>query len=240
MSLLWFGEVGGKYKKKKETRSRSRSSKGGSPAGLGDAGIALAERGHLDLEPLAIAGNGLIHASEHGVRVAELHPSREGSKGPLLAPLVRLSTLLVVAAAASRLAHPLPLAVSSRRLWRRRRDDGDGALENRNGVGVSTESTVYSGGDMEAHGELELGALAASLERPGGTLGELERARGAAALTRHHGVPCLLEEERAQIRVVERVVGVGCWSGRGRGLPWLGARGGRGRRGRRRPAGEWR
>lgn len=35
-----------------------------------------------------VAGDGAIHATEHGVRVTELHPSGEGDEGPLLAPLV--------------------------------------------------------------------------------------------------------------------------------------------------------
>jgi len=113
---------------------------------------------------------------------------------------------------------------------RRRRDDGDGALDDGDGVGVAAQAAVDSGGDVEAHGELELGALPAALERPGGALGELERASGGAALPGDHGVACLLEEEGPQIRVVERVVGLG----RG-GLPGLGARGGGRGRGRRHP-----
>jgi hypothetical protein len=40
------------------------------------------------LEPLAVAGDGVIHAAEHGVRVAKRHPSREGGEGPLLTHLV--------------------------------------------------------------------------------------------------------------------------------------------------------
>lgn len=43
-----------------------------SPAGLREAGIALIERGHLDLEPLLVAGDGLVHMAKHGVRVVEL------------------------------------------------------------------------------------------------------------------------------------------------------------------------
>ena len=64
------------------------------------------------------------------MRVAELHPAGEGGEGPLLAPLVRLNTLLLVVAA----GHPgpdlaLPLPLGSR--GRRRRDDD--ALEDRDG-----------------------------------------------------------------------------------------------------------
>jgi hypothetical protein len=51
-------------------------------------GCRRARRGHLDLEPLAVAGDGVVHAAEHDMRVTELHPSREGSEGPLLVPLV--------------------------------------------------------------------------------------------------------------------------------------------------------
>jgi hypothetical protein len=40
------------------------------------------------LGALAVAGDGVVHAAEHGVHVAERHPSGEGGEGPLLAHLV--------------------------------------------------------------------------------------------------------------------------------------------------------
>jgi hypothetical protein len=137
------------------------------------------------------------------VRVAELHPAGEGGEGPLL----------------------LPSPVGPR-------DDGDGALEDGHGVGVASEAAVDGGGDVEAHGEVELRAGAAALERARGPLGELERAqRGAASLPGHHGVARLLEEERPEIRVVQ---GGLVRAGPRRGLPGFGPR----RGGRRRPPGQ--
>lgn len=154
--------------------------------------------------------------------VAELHPAGEGGEGPLLPLLLVLGRLLLRRALTLR-----------RRRRRRRRDDGDGALEDRDGVGVPAEAAVDGGGDVEAHGELELGPLAAALERAGGPLGELERARGAPALPRDHGVAGLLEQEGPQIRVVERrLVRLRLR----RHLPGLGPRRGGRRRRRRRPA----
>jgi hypothetical protein len=143
------------------------------------------------------------------VRVAELHPAGEGGEGPLLPPLVGVAL--------------------------GRRDDGYGALEDGDGVGVASQAAVDSGGDVEAHGELELRAVAAALEGARGPLGELEGARGAGALPGDHGVARLLEEEGPQIRVVQ---GGPVRVGPRRGLPGLGARGGGRRGGGRRPPGQ--
>lgn len=44
----------------------------------------LVERIHLDLETLAIGGNGLIHVSKRGVHIAELHLAGEGDEAPFL------------------------------------------------------------------------------------------------------------------------------------------------------------
>ncbi|TVU32533.1 hypothetical protein EJB05_24264, partial [Eragrostis curvula] len=126
--------------------------------------------------PRALAGaeqgDGLVHPAEHGVRVAELHPSiRRRRRGTTS-------------------GRPAAARRPPRRL-RWRRDDGDGALEDWDGVGVGDEAAVDGGGDVEAHGEHELGALAAALERQAGPLGELKRAQ-------------LLEENGHQIRVGPR------------------------------------
>jgi hypothetical protein len=76
-----------------------------------------------------------------------LHPAGEGGERPLL-PLPHL--LL-------RLRHRLRDGC----WWC---DDGDDALEHGDGVGVPAEAVVDRGGDVEAHGQLELGALPVALQ----------------------------------------------------------------------------
>jgi hypothetical protein len=73
-----------------------------------------------------------------------------------------------------RLHRPQPrswqtVLASVSRLWQRAR--------GRDGVSVAAEPAVDGNSDVETHGELELGALTALLEHPGGALGELKHAR---------------------------------------------------------------
>jgi hypothetical protein len=50
------------------------------------------------------------------------------------------------------------------------RDDRDGALQDGYGIGVASEAVVDGGGDVEAHDEVKLRAVAVVLKRAGGPL----------------------------------------------------------------------
>jgi hypothetical protein len=69
----------------------------------------------------------------------------------------------------------LSLAVGRRFL--RRRHDCHNTLEDEDGASVAAEPAVDGSSDVETHGELELGALTASLEHPRGALDELKHTR---------------------------------------------------------------